>query len=465
MEKKKVKPKRRRVREPVVCGIYMITTPFGSKYIGKSTDIYELFAKYRRLDCKTRAGLYTSLRKHGVDKHKFEILAVCEDDKAAMTDLEDYYLEKYAETKNKRGRNRRSKEPIICGIYKITSPTGRIYIGQSLDCYERREFYSRVECKAQTLVYRSIKKHGWAAHKWEIIEVLKPIQETLDCREKHWIAYYKSWDTKYGLNLQDGGYNGRQSAATRKKIGISSTNRKRSPESIEKGRLKMIGRKASPESIENMRRAQKNRKRSKEEIERWSKIRIGRPSAMKGVTGKDHHCSKPVYCVELDKSFASAIEATAYLKQNGFPKARSSTIGGVCQGRQGIHGNGYKYTRRKAYGYTWRFIIDGKPQEFTIEKPKRITPEFHKQSISQAHLRNPPICKPVYCPELNMTFRSGVDAAKYLKKNGFPNASSSSISEICHYAANPDRKPRKNKRMAYGLSWEFILDGTYYEKK
>ena len=29
----------------------------------------------------------------------------------------------------------------ICGIYKITSPSGRVYIGQSIDVYSRLKQY------------------------------------------------------------------------------------------------------------------------------------------------------------------------------------------------------------------------------------------------------------------------------------------------------------------------------------
>ena len=61
------------------------------------------------------------------------------------------------------------KKEIICGIYKITSPSGKIYIGQSNNINDRISQYKRKKCKQQTILYRSIKKHGWDKHIFEIL--------------------------------------------------------------------------------------------------------------------------------------------------------------------------------------------------------------------------------------------------------------------------------------------------------
>ena len=37
----------------------------------------------------------------------------------------------------------------ICGIYKITSPTGKIYIGQSANIKSRITNYKNARCKCQ----------------------------------------------------------------------------------------------------------------------------------------------------------------------------------------------------------------------------------------------------------------------------------------------------------------------------
>ena len=58
-----------------------------------------------------------------------------------------------------------------CGIYKITSPSGKIYIGQSVNIKDRIKAYKCGHCKEQPFVCNSILKHGWENHKFEIIEV------------------------------------------------------------------------------------------------------------------------------------------------------------------------------------------------------------------------------------------------------------------------------------------------------
>jgi len=74
-------------------GIYKITSPKGRIYIGQSMNIRRRFRCYKRLACKEQPQIYASLKKHGVDKHKFEIVTECETDE--LNDLERYYQELY----------------------------------------------------------------------------------------------------------------------------------------------------------------------------------------------------------------------------------------------------------------------------------------------------------------------------------------------------------------------------------
>lgn len=71
-----------------------------------------------------------------------------------------------------------------CGIYKITSPSGKIYIGESRNIEKRIYNYKINNCKKQIKLYNSIKKYSWESHTFEIIEECD--FEDLLCRERFW---------------------------------------------------------------------------------------------------------------------------------------------------------------------------------------------------------------------------------------------------------------------------------------
>lgn len=106
----------------------------------------------------------------------------------------------------------------MIGIYKITSPTGKIYIGQSVDIFKRVKFYENETCKRQPKLYASIKKHGWSNHKFEVVE--ECLEKDLNIREKFYIDLHNSFNTIYGMNLRGGSDlgGGRISDETREKL-------------------------------------------------------------------------------------------------------------------------------------------------------------------------------------------------------------------------------------------------------
>lgn len=85
----------------------------------------------------------------------------------------------------------------MVGIYKITSPTNRVYVGQSTDIDKRFNKYKRLDCVGQVILYRSIKKHGIKNHKFNILE-LCDISE-LNKKERHWQVRYNCIGN-FGLN-------------------------------------------------------------------------------------------------------------------------------------------------------------------------------------------------------------------------------------------------------------------------
>jgi len=87
----------------------------------------------------------------------------------------------------------------IIGIYKITSPNNRVYIGQSLDIVKRKRKYKTKNCSGQQRVYNSIIKYGWENHNFEVIEECDVY--SLNERERYWQDYYNVLSSK-GLNCK-----------------------------------------------------------------------------------------------------------------------------------------------------------------------------------------------------------------------------------------------------------------------
>jgi group I intron endonuclease len=60
--------------------------------------------------------------------------------------------------------------PITPGIYRFTSPSNKVYIGQAVNIKKRFCSYRYLNCKTQIKLYRSFLKYGFEKHKFEILE-------------------------------------------------------------------------------------------------------------------------------------------------------------------------------------------------------------------------------------------------------------------------------------------------------
>lgn len=78
----------------------------------------------------------------------------------------------------------------LIGIYKITSPSGKIYIGQSKDINKRFNQYFKIidSIKKQPILYNSLKKHGPDSHIFEVLEECE--FEQLNIRERYYQDLY-----------------------------------------------------------------------------------------------------------------------------------------------------------------------------------------------------------------------------------------------------------------------------------
>lgn len=103
-------------------------------------------------------------------------------------------------------------------IYKITSPSNKIYIGQTIDLIARKSKYKTLKCKSQPRIYNSLNKYGWDNHIFEILEEIQDIDyNIINEREIYWINYYNSLDEN-GLNCRSGGNNYIMSDETKEKL-------------------------------------------------------------------------------------------------------------------------------------------------------------------------------------------------------------------------------------------------------
>lgn len=102
-------------------------------------------------------------------------------------------------------------------IYKITNPTGKIYIGCTIDWKRRFSEYRRLSMAGQRKLYNSLKKYGYENHVFEIIEECE--ENMLHEREIYYINYYNC--IAEGLNIRLGNRNGRLTEETKQKISES----------------------------------------------------------------------------------------------------------------------------------------------------------------------------------------------------------------------------------------------------
>lgn len=94
-------------------------------------------------------------------------------------------------------------EKYLYYIYKITSPSNKVYIGQTKWIDSRKSYYKRNRCVKQPLIHRSISKYGWNSHKFEVILKGYYTRNEINEIERSYIKIFK--DNSNSLNISDGG--------------------------------------------------------------------------------------------------------------------------------------------------------------------------------------------------------------------------------------------------------------------
>lgn len=248
----------------------------------------------------------------------------------------------------------------MVGIYKITSPSGRVYIGQSWNIRQRRNYYSRVKCKNQIVLYNSILKYGWESHSFDVIhELPEDVEQVImDAYECLYMDQYKECGVTL-INMKGGGLGGKLSQEIKTKIGNKHKGRVLSEEHKKKCSISLSGRKITDETRNKMSAAQKGRKS-------WNKGRgnniiytpelrnkiglakIGKPISQFQKEALLKSIVIPVVQLTIDgvflKEWASAKEAE---RQTG---VLSQNISQVCKGKYKSSG-GYKWKYKSDFIY------------------------------------------------------------------------------------------------------------------
>lgn len=208
---------------------------------------------------------------------------------------------------------------IIIGIYKVTSPTNRVYIGQSINILHRFKTYKRMysKNKNQTKLHRSFLKHGVINHNFEILEICKEYE--LNDKERYYQECFDVLNGGLNCNLtKTNDKSGKVSEETRAKMSIAST-----------GNQHWKGKKHTEESKEKIRLSKTGLKYSDEVNKK--KGRKGKVHTGKVYSSKDHVSSKTVHQYTLSGEFVKEWYSLGDIKKElGF---NVYNISSCCNGK------------------------------------------------------------------------------------------------------------------------------------
>lgn len=237
-------------------------------------------------------------------------------------------------------------------VYKHTAPNGKAYIG--ITCKKPIHRYGKdgknyIGCP---LFWSAIQKYGWDNFEHEILfEGLT--KSEAEQKEIELIQHYKSNNQRYGYNLDNGGHAcGMHSEKTREKMSISHTGKHHSEETKEKISIANKGKQRTDEMKSRYSKAHKGKFLSEEHKKKIGLSCSGDNNGMFGkhhtdktkskislaVSGKNSGKAKKVICLETNKLFDTATEASKYYCVN------RNTISQCCLGKiKTVKGKHFKY--------------------------------------------------------------------------------------------------------------------------
>lgn len=169
-------------------------------------------------------------------------------------------------------------------IYKLTSPSGKVYIGKSKNFNRRLKKYERLDCKTQPKIFKAILKYGFENFWIEIVDCSDSDKE-LNNLERLNIIKYDSF--KNGYNCTEGG----------------DGNSNPTPETRLKYSLARLGKPLSQEAKNKLSEKRKGMKFSEITKKKISMVQKGRLSP---------RC-KPIFCFENGVTYPSSCHAAKAL--------------------------------------------------------------------------------------------------------------------------------------------------------
>jgi len=208
-------------------------------------------------------------------------------------------------------------------IYKYTSPSGKIYIGQTININNRKSSHKHITSRTNTKFGNAIKKYGLKNFEYEILfstkdtENISGLKNVLNGLEIAYIEYYDSYNSGYNCTLGGGGILGhKHSEETKQQFSIDR-----------KGNTNSLGRKLSEETKQKISKTKIGKKHSEE-----TKINIG--------NSHKKQISQYSKLGEFIKDWESIKNASDQLGVD------ASGIIKVCKGTQKTSG-----------GFTWKYKI------------------------------------------------------------------------------------------------------------
>lgn len=219
----------------------------------------------------------------------------------------------------------------MIGIYKITSPTNRIYIGQSVNIEKRFRRYKIIasNVKGQTRLFRSLTKYGSENHFFEVIEECEI--DKLNERERYYQDLYNC--------IGDNGLNCKLTKVNDRSGKVSKFTLSRISKS-QLGNNNWLGKKHTQETKDKISKANKGRRYSKEI--NLKKGRKGIIPPLKGIFGVNHPLSKKVIQYDLYGNIIKEWDCLSDIKRDLF--YHIGNISSCCSGNL------------KTYkGYIWKY--------------------------------------------------------------------------------------------------------------